>query len=145
MGVVLVISLNRLWKYWRYFPDNKGDIMIFEIFGLQWTFFLPFWHCQNLANPTALLLSAVMMLRHLNLNDQAEQIHNAILTTISEGKYRTADLGGTSSTSDFTKAVCDNLWVLIFQFWVFALIWYHKMVKGLTYNKTQFWYWVFDF
>lgn len=64
---------------------------------------------KNLANPTAVLLSGVMMLRHLNLNSQADQIHSAILKTISDGKYRTGDLGGTSTTSDFTKAVCDNL------------------------------------
>ncbi|OAY68807.1 Isocitrate dehydrogenase (NAD) catalytic subunit 5, mitochondrial [Ananas comosus] len=64
---------------------------------------------KNLANPTALLLSAVMMLRHLQLNDKADKIHNAVLKTIAEGKYRTADLGGNSSTTDFTKAICDNL------------------------------------
>ncbi|XP_072970991.1 isocitrate dehydrogenase [NAD] catalytic subunit 5, mitochondrial-like [Typha angustifolia] len=64
---------------------------------------------KNLANPTALLLSSVMMLRHLQLNDKANQIHNAILNTIAEGKYRTVDLGGSSSTTDFTKAVCDHL------------------------------------
>lgn len=64
---------------------------------------------QNLANPTALLMSAVMMLRHLKLNDKAEQIHNAITKTIEEGKYRTADLGGSSTTTDFTKAICDHL------------------------------------
>jgi hypothetical protein len=51
-----------------------------------------------------------MMLRHLQFNDQAERIHNAILQTIAEGKYRTADLGGKSSTSDYTKAVCDHIW-----------------------------------
>ena len=70
-----------------------------------------FWNLciQNLANPTALLLSSVMMLRHLRLTDKADQIHNAILNTISEGKYRTVDLGGNSSTTDFTKAVCDHL------------------------------------
>ncbi|CAA6662175.1 unnamed protein product [Spirodela intermedia] len=56
-------------------------------------------HSENLANPTALLLSSVMMLRHLNLNDKAERIH----------RYRTGDLGGTASTADFTKAVCDHL------------------------------------
>ncbi|MQL90439.1 hypothetical protein Taro_023023 [Colocasia esculenta] len=60
---------------------------------------------KNLANPTALLLSSVMMLRHLNLNDKADRIHNAILNTIAEGKYRTVDLGGSASTTDFTKAV----------------------------------------
>ncbi|WOL02348.1 hypothetical protein Cni_G11067 [Canna indica] len=64
---------------------------------------------KNLANPTALLLSSVMMLRHLQLNDKADQIHNAILSTIAEGKYRTVDLGGNSSTSEFIKAVCDHL------------------------------------
>ncbi|CAD5330680.1 unnamed protein product [Arabidopsis thaliana] len=48
---------------------------------------------KNLANPTALLLSGVMMLRHLKFNEQAEQIHSAIINTIAEGKYRTADLG----------------------------------------------------
>ncbi|XP_042521217.1 isocitrate dehydrogenase [NAD] catalytic subunit 5, mitochondrial-like [Macadamia integrifolia] len=64
---------------------------------------------KNLANPTALLLSSVMMLRHLEMNDKAEKIHDAIIKTIAEGKYRTVDLGGTSSTTDFTKAVCDNL------------------------------------
>ncbi|CAH8313086.1 unnamed protein product [Eruca vesicaria subsp. sativa] len=64
---------------------------------------------KNMANPTALLLSGVMMLRHLKLNEQAEQIHSAIINTIAEGKYRTADLGGSSTTTDFTKAICDHL------------------------------------
>ncbi|KAK9157988.1 hypothetical protein Scep_004562 [Stephania cephalantha] len=64
---------------------------------------------KNLANPTALLLSGVMMLRHLKLHDKADQIHNAIIKTIAEGRYRTADLGGSSTTSEFTKAICDHL------------------------------------
>ncbi|KAJ8620853.1 hypothetical protein MRB53_029382 [Persea americana] len=64
---------------------------------------------KNLANPTALLLSAVMMLRHLELYDKGDRIQNAILKTIAEGKYRTGDLGGTSTTTEFTKAICDNL------------------------------------
>ncbi|TVU22661.1 hypothetical protein EJB05_32376, partial [Eragrostis curvula] len=64
---------------------------------------------KNLANPTALMLSAVMMLRHLQFNDQADRIHNAILQTIAEGKFRTADLGGKASTSEFTNAVCDHI------------------------------------
>ncbi|KAJ0088523.1 hypothetical protein Patl1_32127 [Pistacia atlantica] len=64
---------------------------------------------KNLANPTALLLSAVTMLRHLELHDKADRIQNAILNTIAEGKYRTADLGGSSTTTDFTKAICDHL------------------------------------
>ncbi|KAA3455143.1 isocitrate dehydrogenase [NAD] catalytic subunit 5, mitochondrial-like [Gossypium australe] len=64
---------------------------------------------KNMANPTALLLSSVSMLRHLNLHDKADRIQEAILSTIAEGKYRTADLGGTSTTTDFTKAICDHL------------------------------------
>jgi isocitrate dehydrogenase (NAD+) len=64
---------------------------------------------QNLANPTALLLSSVSMLRHLDLHDKADRIQNAILNTIAEGKYRTADLGGTSKTTEFTKAIIDHL------------------------------------
>ncbi|PNY11848.1 isocitrate dehydrogenase, partial [Trifolium pratense] len=55
---------------------------------------------KNLANPTALLLSSVSMLRHLDLHDKADRIQNAILDTIAEGKYRTADLGGTSKTTE---------------------------------------------
>ena len=45
---------------------------------------------QDKANPTALLLSSVMMLRHLGLVDKAEAIQNAALGTIAEGKYRCA-------------------------------------------------------
>lgn len=64
---------------------------------------------KNMANPTALLLSSVMMLRHLGMTEKADKIHQAIMKTIEEGKYLTGDLGGTSTTSDYTKAVCDNL------------------------------------
>ncbi|KAK6126202.1 hypothetical protein DH2020_040045 [Rehmannia glutinosa] len=64
---------------------------------------------KNLANPTALLLSAVTMLRHLDLHDKADKIQDAVLKTIAEGKYRTGDLGGKSTTTDFTKAICDHI------------------------------------
>ena len=50
------------------------------------------------------------MLRHLELHDKADRIQDAILNTIAEGKFRTADLGGKSSTTDFTRAICDHLW-----------------------------------
>ncbi|KAK9810650.1 hypothetical protein WJX73_007589 [Symbiochloris irregularis] len=64
---------------------------------------------KDLANPTALLLSGVMMLRHLGIAGPAENIQNAVLGTIAEGKYRTGDLGGRSTCSDFTKAIIDKL------------------------------------
>ncbi|XP_042042325.1 3-isopropylmalate dehydrogenase, chloroplastic-like [Salvia splendens] len=64
---------------------------------------------KNLANPTALLLSSVSMLRHLELHDKADRIQDAVLKTIAEGKYRTGDLGGKSTTTEFTNAICDHL------------------------------------
>ncbi|KAF9407023.1 isocitrate dehydrogenase (NAD(+)) idh1 [Podila epigama] len=59
---------------------------------------------RNTANPSAMLLSAVMMLRHLGLDEHADLIANAITKTIESGVARTPDLGGTSTTTDFTFA-----------------------------------------
>ena len=64
---------------------------------------------KDAANPTALLLSGVMMLRHLNLNECANRIEDATLGTIAEGKYLTMDLGGKSGTTEFTQAIIGNL------------------------------------
>ncbi|EGG23509.1 isocitrate dehydrogenase [Cavenderia fasciculata] len=64
---------------------------------------------QGKANPTALLLSGIMMLRHLGFNEHAQRIESAILTTIAEGKATTKDLGGNSGTKDFTDAVISKL------------------------------------
>ncbi len=64
---------------------------------------------QNKANPTALLLSGVMMLRHVGHMDAAQRIETACLDVIREGKYRTGDLGGKASTDDFTKAICERV------------------------------------
>jgi isocitrate dehydrogenase (NAD+) len=64
---------------------------------------------KNLANPTALLFSGCMMLRHLGLNDYADRIQNAALGVIAEGNYRTRDLGGTAGTSEYKKAIIGRL------------------------------------
>lgn len=65
---------------------------------------------KGLANPTALLLSSCMMLRHMSLNADADRIENAVLKTIASGpENRTGDLGGSSNTSNFTKQVIANL------------------------------------
>lgn len=56
-----------------------------------------------------MILSAVMMLRHLGLDEQATMIANAVIKTIETGAVRTPDLGGKSTTTDFTFAVIDNL------------------------------------
>ena len=64
---------------------------------------------KNLANPTALLLSAVMMLHHMKLDTHANQIEAAVLKTIGSGQNLTGDLGGKGTTSSFTEAVIKNL------------------------------------
>jgi len=58
------------------------------------------------ANPTALLLSAVMMLRYMDFPDHARKIEAAAFQTIKEGKYLTGDLGGRSKCSEFTDEIC---------------------------------------
>ncbi len=61
------------------------------------------------ANPTALLLSAVMMLRHLGETDAADRIMGAIKTVLEEGRVRTRDLGGTASTLEYADAIATRL------------------------------------
>jgi isocitrate dehydrogenase (NAD+) len=61
---------------------------------------------KNYANPTALLLSAVLMLRHIDEGAAAERIMTALSTVLTAGTARTRDLGGTTSTFDFADAVC---------------------------------------
>merc|ERR1739838_1001626 len=60
---------------------------------------------EDKANPTALLLSSVMMLHHLDMSDKAQLIHKSALETIAEGKFRTGDLGGSAKCSEFTDAI----------------------------------------
>ena len=60
---------------------------------------------QGIANPTAVLQSSILMLRHLQEREAADRIERAMLHTFSEGKVRTRDIGGTASTSEFADAV----------------------------------------
>jgi isocitrate dehydrogenase (NAD+) len=64
---------------------------------------------KDLANPTALLLSAVMMLRHMGLGTHAEKIQAACFAVIKEGKYLTGDLGGKAKCSEYTNEICSRL------------------------------------
>jgi isocitrate dehydrogenase (NAD+) len=64
---------------------------------------------KNLANPTALLLSALLMLRHIDEADAAARIQRALERVLEAGQVRTRDLGGSASTSEFTAAVCDAI------------------------------------
>lgn len=60
---------------------------------------------QNLANPTAIILSGCMMLDYLDKKEEAANIRQALDTVLTAGTILTRDLGGTSSTDDFTQAV----------------------------------------
>ena len=60
---------------------------------------------KNLANPLALIQSAVMMLRHLLENTAADRIEAAVHKVLSTSSVRTRDLGGTATTSEFTDAI----------------------------------------
>ncbi|EDV96652.1 probable isocitrate dehydrogenase [NAD] subunit alpha, mitochondrial [Drosophila grimshawi] len=64
---------------------------------------------KDLANPTALLLSSVMMLRHMKLGLFADRIERAALETIKEGLCLTGDLGGKAKCSEFVSAICTKL------------------------------------
>jgi len=64
---------------------------------------------KHLANPTALLLSAVMMLRHIEERAAADRIMTALGAVLAAGEVRTRDLGGTSSTMAFADAVAHAL------------------------------------
>jgi len=64
---------------------------------------------KNLANPTALLLSALMLLDHIGELTQAARIRSALGAVLTAGRIRTHDLGGTASTSEFTDAVCREI------------------------------------
>jgi isocitrate dehydrogenase (NAD+) len=64
---------------------------------------------KGLANPTALLMSAVMMLDWLGYEPIAKQVEKAVLEVYTEGKVRTGDLGGKATTAEFTQAIIGAL------------------------------------
>jgi len=64
---------------------------------------------KGVANPSALVLAACMMLEYMNEDERASRIRTALETTIREKKTVTRDLGGTASTDQFTDAVIAKL------------------------------------
>jgi isocitrate dehydrogenase (NAD+) len=63
----------------------------------------------NKANPTALMLSGVLLLRHIGEQAAAERVEGAIRSVIAEGRHVTYDLGGSAGTSDFADAIVGRL------------------------------------
>jgi isocitrate dehydrogenase (NAD+) len=66
---------------------------------------------QGVANPTAILLSATIMLRHIGEYDAAQRIEKAMLDVFAEGKVLTRDLGGTAKTNEFSRAIVEKIQV----------------------------------
>ncbi len=64
---------------------------------------------QNLANPSALLLCAVEMLKNIDEFEAARKIEKALFKTIKEGKILTQDLGGSAKTTEFRDEIIKNL------------------------------------
>ena len=60
---------------------------------------------QNRANPTAMMVTAVLMLRHIGEREAAERAERAVHKVYAEGRTLTRDVGGTASTTEFTEAV----------------------------------------
>jgi isocitrate dehydrogenase (NAD+) len=64
---------------------------------------------KGVANPTALLLAAAMMLEHCHLPQMATRLRAAIDETLNVGQTRTGDLGGRASTAEFTRAIIERI------------------------------------
>jgi isocitrate dehydrogenase (NAD+) len=60
---------------------------------------------QGIANPTALLQSGILMLRHLGEREAAEKVEQAMLKVFRDGEVRTRDIGGTAKTMEFAEAI----------------------------------------
>jgi len=64
---------------------------------------------KDVCNPTAMLLSAVMMLEHMYLHEEAGRVRKALHKVLKEPKLRTQDLGGTATTKGFTQSIIERL------------------------------------
>jgi tartrate dehydrogenase/decarboxylase/D-malate dehydrogenase len=64
---------------------------------------------KGIVNPLATILSAAMMLDHLQMSEAAREVEEAVAAVLAEGKVRTPDLGGTSSTEEVASAVLKKL------------------------------------
>lgn len=64
---------------------------------------------QGIANPTAILMSGLLMLRHLGEHDAADRAQKTMLDVFADGKFLTKDLGGTAKTDEFARAIVEKL------------------------------------
>jgi len=110
-------------------PNEHGDVMAdgaaalvgglglapSACFGKDYAYFEPVHGTapdlmgKNIVNPTAMILSAKWMLEYLGCEDAAQRLERAVYGVYEEGKYLTPDQGGSSSTTQFCKAVKEKL------------------------------------
>ena len=64
---------------------------------------------KGIANPTAIIFSGVLMLRHLGANEAADSVLKAVCEVVSEGDVRTPDLGGQATTWEYADAIVQRL------------------------------------
>jgi isocitrate dehydrogenase (NAD+) len=64
---------------------------------------------QNKVNPTALVLSTIMMLKSMKLNSYAKKIETSVFKVMRERKHMTVDLGGKAKTTEYTQAIIHKL------------------------------------
>jgi len=67
---------------------------------------------SNMANPTATILSGVMMLKYLRESKAADRVGKAVIKVLEEGKYLTCDLGGNTGTIEYAGAIIDTIELL---------------------------------
>jgi isocitrate dehydrogenase (NAD+) len=84
-------------------------------FGDRWAYFesvqgsAPDIAGRSIANPTATILSSVMMLEHMGLDAEAARLEAAVTRVYREGKHLTRDQDGTATTNEMCRAVLDAL------------------------------------
>jgi isocitrate dehydrogenase (NAD+) len=102
--IVDAMAMNLVLK-----PERYDVIVTTNLFGEAVHGTAPDIAGKGVANPSALILAACMMLEYMNDGERARRIRDALETTIREGKIVTRDLGGTASTDQFTDAIIARL------------------------------------
>ncbi len=64
---------------------------------------------QGIANPTAVLMSAIVMLHYIGEKEAGKRVEDAMMAVFAEGKVRTKDLGGTAKTAEFANAIIEKI------------------------------------
>jgi isocitrate dehydrogenase (NAD+) len=64
---------------------------------------------RGIANPTAMIQTAVLMLKYLGEREAADRIQTSLEKVLEEGNFHTRDLGGQATTLEFTEAVIHSL------------------------------------